>query len=132
MLVKTIFNRLSKFKGFIVKSVRFEENELELELLARKNSDGSCSGCGVAGSCYDHRPERRFEFVPLWGIRTFLVYSPRRIACVACGPTVEQLPWCTGRRRITTMYQCFLAHCARKLSWQESSRRVSHDVAARI
>lgn len=119
MLIKTIFNRLNKFKGFIVESARFCDSELEFVMRARQGSEGRCSGCGVSGSCYDHRPERRFEFVPLWGIRTFLVYSPRRIACVACGPTVEQLPWCAGRRRITTMYQCFLAHWARKLSWQE-------------
>ena len=119
MLIKTIFNRLTKFKGFVVEAVRFSKKELELVLRARKNSKGKCSGCGTPGPCYDRRPERRFEFVPTWGIRTFLVYSPRRIDCVACGPTVEQLPWCTGRRRITTVYQCFLAHWARKLSWKD-------------
>jgi transposase len=119
MLIKTIFNRLSKFKGFVVQAVNFCGDELEIVLRSRRNSEGRCSECGIPGSCYDHRPERRFEFVPLWGIRVFLVYAPRRINCVGCGPTVEQLPWCTGRRRITTMYQCFLAHWARKLSWKE-------------
>ena len=73
MLIKTIFNRLNKFKGFIVESARFCDSELEFVMRARQGSEGRCSGCGVSGSCYDHRPERRFEFVPLWGIRTFLV-----------------------------------------------------------
>lgn len=67
MLIKTIFNRLSKFNGFVVEAVRCFEDELELVLRARSNEEGRCSGCGVPGSCYDHRPERRFEFVPLWG-----------------------------------------------------------------
>jgi hypothetical protein len=28
---------------------------------------------------YDHLPERCFEFIPLWGLRVFLLYRMRRV-----------------------------------------------------
>jgi len=119
MLVKTVFNRLGKFKCFVICGVRWAKDELEILLRPRQGSAPLCRRCGVAGSCYDRQSERRFEFVPLWGVKTFLVYAPRRVDCVACGPTVEKLPWSEGRRRMTITYQCFLAHWAKKLSWRE-------------
>ncbi|WP_419622017.1 hypothetical protein, partial [Thiolapillus sp.] len=33
----------------------------------------------------DRLAKRRFEFVPLWGIKVFLVYAPRRVECPSCG-----------------------------------------------
>jgi transposase len=63
--------------------------------------------------------ERRFEFIPLWGYRVFLVYRMRRVNCPACGVKVEQVPWARGKRELTDTYQQFLAHWAKKLSWKE-------------
>lgn len=119
MLVKTIFNRLCKFKSFVVEQVRITGEELEIVLNARKNSKPVCSFCGVVGSTYDRRKERRYEFVPLWGMKTYLVYAPRRVNCAYCAVTVEKVPWCEGKHRMTTMLRLFLAHWAKKLSWQD-------------
>ncbi|MFY8072993.1 MAG: transposase family protein [Pirellula sp.] len=47
-----------------------------------------CSGCGNKRPTYDHTSIRRFQFVPLWGIAVFLVYSMRRVDCKECGVTV--------------------------------------------
>ena len=63
-------------------------------------------------------PERRFEFVPLWGIAVYFVYAMRRVECPTCGVKVEQVPWCDGKNQLTTTYRWFLAGWARRLSWK--------------
>jgi transposase len=69
-------------------------------------------------------PERvttpwRYEFVPLWNIKVFFVYAPRRVNCSRCGVKVEALPWSTGKRHLTDAYAWFLADWAKRLSWKE-------------
>jgi transposase len=44
----------------------------------------------------------------------------RRVDCTACGGVkVEQVPWARGKQELTSTYQQFLAHWAKKLSWKE-------------
>jgi transposase len=66
MLVKTILNRVQKFKSFVYGAVRFVEGggapALEVEVHARANSGPVCSGCGRSGPGYDRLAARRFEF----------------------------------------------------------------------
>ena len=52
-------------------------------------------------------PVRRFEFVPLWGIRVFFLYPLRRVDCPDCGVKVERVPWAQGKSPITTTYAWF-------------------------
>jgi transposase len=68
---------------------------------------------------YDRQPLRRFEFVPLWGIKVFLLYAPRRVECPNCGVKVEHMPWAIGKRPITKAYGWYLAQWAKRLSWKE-------------
>jgi transposase len=123
MQLKTILNRVQKFKSFVYKSVRWtgspETPELEVEVVERSNGKPVCSGCGCRRPGYDRRPERRFEFVPLWGIKVFLVYAPRRVDCPDCGVRVELMPWAMGKRPLTKAYGWFLAGWAKRLSWKE-------------
>ena len=93
MQLQTILNRVEKQKGFVYSKARFNENgELEVELCPRRNSKAICSGCGNKGPTYDHTSIRRFQYVPLWGIAVFLVYSMRRVNCGECGlPPNESL-----------------------------------------
>jgi len=125
MQVKTILNRVQKFKSFVYKSVRWSGSEaepaLEVEVVERANSRPVCSGCGRHGPGYDRQPRRRFEFVPLWGIKVYLVYAPRRVECPCCGVRVEQMPWAMGKRPLTKAYGWFLAEWARRLSWKETA-----------
>lgn len=127
MLIKTILNRLYKFKSFVYGSAHLVEGEsgleLEVELESRKNSRAICSGCGYGkAGCYDRRSPRRYEFVPLWGLRVFFVYAPRRVNCPVCGVKIERVPWATGKNQATIAYKLFLSHWARKLSWQEVAK----------
>ena len=98
-----------------------------------ESADRSASGipCGSAGavfavSCDLLRAmtgchERRWQFVPLWGIPVWFVYAPRRVECAEHGVVVEHIPWSDGKRPLTTAMMGFLARWARRLSWRETA-----------
>jgi transposase len=123
MQLKTILNRVEYFKSFVYGKAKWVEDaegpRIEVAIEARKNGRPICSGCGRPGPGYDRLPERRFEFVPLWGIAVFFVYAMRRVDCATCGVKVEQVPWCDGKNQLTTSYRWFLASWAKRLSWQQ-------------
>ncbi len=125
MLVKTILNRVQKFKSFVYSKVAFVQKDddltLEVTVEPRANSQPVCSGCRQKRSGYDHLGERRFEFVPLWGIAVFFAYPMRRVDCPTCGVVVESVPWAQGKHQLTTTYAWFLARWAKRLSWKEVS-----------
>ncbi len=106
MQVKTNLNRVQKFKSFVDSAVRWVEAPggepaIEAELRPRTGSRGHCSGCGRGAAGYDTLPERRFECVPLWGIKVYFRYAPRRVTCPSCGVRVERIPWASGKRQLT-------------------------------
>jgi len=123
MQLKTILNRVEKHKSFVYGEVKLleegDELSLEVQIEARANGRPLCSGCEQAAPGYDRLPERRFAFVPLWGIAVYFVYGLRRVACPRCGVKVERVPWSTGKSQLTTTYQWFLARWAKRLSWSE-------------
>ena len=123
MQIKTILNRIQKFKSFVYGAVYWNEQTiqptLDVEIHARKNSRPICSRCGQSGPGYDRQPERRFEFIPMWGIKIFFLYAPRRVDCPDCGIHVEQMPWAAGKHRLTEAYAWYLAGWAKRLSWKE-------------
>jgi transposase len=123
MQLKTILNRVEYFKSFVYGKAKWvddtERPTIEVHIEARKNGRPICSGCGRDAPGYDRLPERRFEFVPFWGIAVFFVYAMRRVECPECGVKVEKVPWCNGKNQLTTTYRWFLAGWAQRLSWQQ-------------
>jgi transposase len=128
MQLKTLLNVVHPVKGFVYGKLQRVEDDsvpngfrIEVELRARKGSRGLCSVCGKAGPAYDRLVERRFDFVPLWGIMVALVYGLRRIDCRRCGVKVERVPWCEpgGKSPMTTALKLFLSRWARLLSWRQ-------------
>jgi transposase len=123
MRIQTILNRVEKFKSFTYGDAQLEETSggpaLVVLVVARKNSRPYCSGCLKQARSYDRLEERRFEFIPLWGILVFLAYRMRRVDCPRCGVTVEIVPWCDGKNQLTTTYRWYLATWAKRLSWSE-------------
>jgi transposase len=123
MRIQTILNHVEKFKSFVYADARLEELEdgpvLVVQVLPRSNGRPRCSKCGRIGPTYDRIEERRFEFVPVWGILVFLAYRMRRVNCKGCGVTVEIVPWGDGKNRLTTTYRWFLSTWAQRLSWSE-------------
>ena len=124
MQLKTILNRVQKFKSFVYEKVEWEKIAgrlcLIIQVMARANSHPICSKCERTGAGYDTLPLRRFEFIPIWNIAVFFAYAVRRVDCKRCGAVLaEKLPWASGKKTLTTAYMQFLAHWARKLSWKE-------------
>ena len=123
MQLKTILNRIQKFNCFVYGSIRWVEDAkeptIEADLRPRANSRPICSECGRKRPGYDRLPTRSFEFVPMWGIKVFFRYAPRRVNCPICGIRVERMPWSEGKHRLTDTYAWFLAGWARRLSWKE-------------
>jgi len=96
MLLKTILNRIQKHPGFVYGPIRLQQDgvELLLQVVIRPQAKGQpvCSGCQCRRPGYDTLPERRFEFVPMWGINVFFLYAlrktsnakPRHLAFIWC------------------------------------------------
>jgi transposase len=123
--LKGILNRVAKYRSFVYERVEWgspEKTTIEAKIVPRANSRPVCSGCNHRRPGYDTLEERRFEFVPLWGIAVFFLYVMRRVNCPECGVRVEVVPWATGKQTLTTPYMWFLALWARKLSWMEVAR----------
>jgi transposase len=126
MQVKTILNRVQKFKSFVYGKINLLDIDTNnyvilIDVDARANSKPICSGCGQTCPGYDTLPPRKFEFVPLWNIAVFLVYALRRVDCMRCGVKVEKVPWGDGKNTLTKTYMQFLSAWAKKLSWKETA-----------
>jgi transposase len=123
MLLKTLLNHVEKHKSFVYESTNLvtDGGSRRIEVTVRPRTKGKplCSGCECPGSTYDSLPERRFQFVPLWGIAVVFLYAMRRVNCQQCGVKVEKVPWAHGKHRLTTSFSRFLAVWARRLAWDE-------------
>jgi transposase len=112
--------------GFVYQEVRIQERGqavvIEISLQPHGGIRGRCSQCRRPAPGYDRLPERRWQFVPLWGIATWFRYAPRRVQCPAHGVVVEDLPWSDGKRPLTCALMGCLARWARRLSWRETAR----------
>jgi transposase len=95
----TILNHCHRHRGFVYQHARFgpDKKSIEVAVRPREGSAARCSGCHQPAPGYDHLPERRFEFIPLWGVLVFLLYRMRRVDCRQCGDVVvEEVPWGTA------------------------------------
>ncbi len=104
MQLKTILNRVQRHQSFVYGPTRLVQGQrlvLEVEVRPRAHTRAKCSGCGSAAPGYDTLEQRRFEFVPVWGIAVFLVYAMRRVSCPNCGVKVEAVPWSSGKHQLT-------------------------------
>jgi transposase len=124
--VKTLLNRIQRFVGFVYHRIRLRGSggslRIEVQLQAHQGMRGKCSRCLQPCPGYDVAEERRWLFVPLWGIAVHFFYPPRRVECPEPGVVTEQIPWSLGKRPVTTARMSFLARWARRLSWRETAR----------
>jgi transposase len=99
-----------------------EPDFIEITLAPHGGMRGHCSECQNPAPGYDRLPERRWQFVPLWGIPTYFHYAPRRVECAEHGVVVEHIPWSDGKRPVTCAMMAFLARWGRRLSWRETAQ----------
>jgi transposase len=125
MLIKTLLNKVERFKSFIYGDSRLAvvggADALIIDIKARRNSKPECPECGKRGKTHSTQPVRLFEYVPIWAFKVFFSYAPRRVICPAHGVKVEAMPWGYGKERMTISYQVYLARWARRLSWKETA-----------
>jgi transposase len=124
--VKTVLNRIQPFVGFVYTDIRMRTRAgrplcLEVQIEPHAGIRGKCAECLKPAPGYDRLPERRWRFVPLWGVKIWFLYAPRRVQCEDHGVIVEHLPWSEGKRPMTTAMMAFLARWARRLSWRETA-----------
>jgi transposase len=114
------------FVGFVYREVRMlgdkRPEAIEVRVAAHAGIGARCSQCQRRSPGYDRLPERRWQFVPLWGIPVWFLYAPRRVQCIEHGVVVEHIPWSDGKRPVTMAMMGFLARWARRLSWQETAQ----------
>jgi len=126
MLVKTILNRIQKFKGFVYTNVQFEDSSsrrIIVDIKPRRGSKGRCHKCMKRCSGYDHLEQRLFDFIPIWNIPVLFRYTLRRVKCPVHGVVVEFLPWAQGKSHLCNSFRVFLAQWGRLLSWQQVADR---------
>jgi transposase len=123
MPIKTILNRIQKHQGFVYRTVQLDDRPsglaLTIDIVPHRRNRPRCAGCGRRGPHDDRLPVREFEFVPVWGLAVFFLYTMRRVDCATCGVCVEQVPWADGKHQLTTTDQWFLARWAKRLSWRD-------------
>lgn len=122
MQLKTILNRRHPLKRFVYADAKISGDSLLVNVNARKNSKPRCGVCKRPGPTYDTRAARRFEFIPILGMKVFFVYAMRRVDCPTCGVKTEFLEWSTGKEQMTTAYKWFLSTWARRMSWSETAK----------
>lgn len=125
MLIKTLLNKVERFKSFIYGESRLGTvsgvDALIIDIKPRRNSRPICPECGKRGRTHDKQRARLFEYVPIWAFKVFLRYAPRRVVCPTHGIRVEAMPWGYGKEQMTISYQVYLARWARRLSWKETA-----------
>jgi hypothetical protein len=92
------------FVGFVYDEVKMHGRRrslsIEITLEPHAGIRGRCSQCRGSAPGYDRLPERRWLFVPLWGIPTYFLYAPRRVECTEHGVVVEHIQWSEGKRPV--------------------------------
>ena len=77
--LQTLLNLVHPLKSFVYADIRLlpragpQGATIEVRVQPRKNGRGRCVDCNRPGPTYDHQPERRFDFVPFWGLLVFLL-----------------------------------------------------------
>ena len=125
MLIKTLLNKVERFKSFVYGAVCLVMvngvDALIVDINPRRNSRPICHNCGKRCNTYDRQPQRLFEYLPVLSYKVYFRYAPRRVSCPDHGVKVESMPWGYGKERMTFSYQVYLARWAKRLSWKEAA-----------
>lgn len=99
---------LGEWEGYRVGFVQRHEPKEEgaaphvwIELIRRADVPMVCSGCGQTCERYHDWDERWIRDLPILDAETHLLVQRFRVACPACGPKLERLPWLAKYARVT-------------------------------
>ena len=81
MLIKTLLNKVERFKSFVYGSICVTliagVKALVIDIEPRRNSRPICPECGKRQRMYDRQPQRLFESIPVWSFKANFRYAPR-------------------------------------------------------
>lgn len=121
MLIKTLLNKVERFKSFVYDSICVKlvdsVEALVIDIEPRRNSRPICPECGKRRTVYDRQPVRLFENPPIWSFNAYFRYAPHRVQCPEHGVKLETLPWAYSKERTTISYLVFVACWAKRFSW---------------
>jgi transposase len=87
--VKTILNKVQRFVGFVYSEVRLlgdkKPQAVQVRVVVHVGTRGRCLKCQYRCVGYDRLPERRWQFLPLWGIPVWV--------CLCSAPGAVQRAW---------------------------------------
>jgi transposase len=106
-------NQVQRFVGFVYQEVRMHCSQgrptsIAITVEPHGGIRGRCSRCQRLAPGYDRLGQRRWLFVPLWGIPSYFYYAPRRVKCAEHGVVIEHIPWSDGKRPVTCAMMGFL------------------------
>ncbi len=135
MRVTTLLNKLIALQGLWVRTFHLdvERSRLVLDVVPRKKR-ARCSGCGKRVRKNKDRAMRYWRHLDLFGVRTYLRYSIRRVVCRQCGIVKEQVPWASKGSRFTDSFEQEVAWLAQRvdLSMVEEYFRITWRSVRRI
>jgi hypothetical protein len=79
MLIKTLLNKVKRFKSFVYDTVQIitiaGTEALVIDIRSRSNSKPKCPECGQRCVAYDRQPQRLFEHIPIWTLKVYFCYA---------------------------------------------------------
>jgi len=129
MRLETCIRKGLRLKSHRVRDVHEEDGRLVAELEPIPGRALMCGTCSRRTTrLHDRRPVREWRDLPVRDQVLVLRYAPARVACLACGPRVEHVPWAPGKwQRVTKALAHAIATLARQLTWQETATHFGVD-----
>ncbi len=128
MRLETCIRRGLGLKAHRVGEVLEQDGHMVAVIERIPNRRLRCSHCSRETSkIHGHRPVREWKDLRVRDQTLVLRYAPVRLACPACGPRIEHLPWAGPWQRITRALSRVIAQRARQLSWKETAEHYGGD-----
>jgi transposase len=123
MRLETCIRKGLRLKAHRVREVRERgDGVLVAEIERFEGRPLTCGQCSRrTRRVHSCRPRREWRDLRVRDQTLILAYSPRRVACLACGPRVEHVPWAYRWQRITKALSLALAKLSRELSWKRTA-----------
>ena len=122
MRVTTLLNKVLNLPGLWVKGVRFEGQELIIEV-HRRFRLLTCRACGTKVRPRFSEKTRRWRHLGIWGLRTWIEGPIRRLRCPTCRSVqTEAVPWARHGSAFTRHLEDAVGFLAQKLDHTAVSR----------
>jgi len=128
MRLETCIRKGLRLKAHRVREVREESGRLVAEIEAIPGRALRCGHCSRRTTRrHSRQPPREWRDLSVRDQPLVLRYAPVRVACVACGPRVEHVPWAPRWQRITKALAGAIARLSRQLTWAETAAHYGVD-----